>query len=105
MESTADKDVFTTGEVAKILRCSHQSIIRAFDRGLFKGWRVPGSKFRRIPREELIRFMGENGYEGPTMKLEPLSLRTQRLEKTLRSIINMKHASLMRKAAGEALEL
>ena len=105
MESTADKDVFTTGEVAKILHCSLQSIIRAFDKGTIKGWRVPGSSFRRIPRDEVLRFIRESGYEGTGLDLEPASLRTQRLESTLRSISNMEHASLMRKAAREALKL
>jgi len=53
----ADKKVFTTGEAARICGVSQQTIIRCFDRGRLQGFRVPGSKFRRIPREELIRFM------------------------------------------------
>jgi DNA-binding response OmpR family regulator len=40
---------------------SQQTIIRCFDRGRLTGFRVPGSKFRRIPRAELLRFMRENG--------------------------------------------
>ena len=39
---------------------SQQTIIRCFDSGRLQGFRVPGSKFRRIPRAELIRFMKEN---------------------------------------------
>lgn len=45
------KSVFTTGEAAKICKVSQQTIIRCFDNGQLKGFRVPGSKFRRIPRE------------------------------------------------------
>jgi DNA-binding response OmpR family regulator len=36
-------------------------VIRCFDSGRLRGFRVPGSKFRRIPREALIQFMKENG--------------------------------------------
>lgn len=55
------KEVFTTGEAAKICKVSQQTIIRCFDNGQLKGFRVPGSKFRRIPREVLYRFMRDNG--------------------------------------------
>lgn len=54
------KQVFTTGEAAAICKVSQQTIIRCFDSGRLNGFRVPGSKFRRIPRAELIRFMREN---------------------------------------------
>jgi excisionase family DNA binding protein len=54
------KDLFTTGEAAEICRVSQQTIIRCFDSGRLKGFRVPGSKFRRIPRASLIRFMRDN---------------------------------------------
>lgn len=57
----ADKRVFTTGEAAEVCNVSQQTIIRCFDSGRLQGFRVPGSRFRRIPREELIRFMKENG--------------------------------------------
>lgn len=60
--------VFTTGEAAELCRVSQQTIIRCFDAGRISGFRVPGSKFRRIPRDELIRFMRENDI--PTGALE-----------------------------------
>ena len=56
----AKKAVFTTGEVAEVCKVSQQTVIRCFDSGRLKGFRVPGSKFRRIPRESLIQFMKEN---------------------------------------------
>ncbi|MDE0936686.1 MAG: response regulator [Pirellulales bacterium] len=62
------KTVFTTGEAAKICKVSQQTIIRCFDNGSLKGFRVPGSRFRRIPRELLYSFMKENGI--PTDALE-----------------------------------
>lgn len=56
----ATKQVFTTGEAAEICKVSQQTIIRCFDSGRLQGFRVPGSRFRRIPRSELIRFMRDN---------------------------------------------
>src|SRR5215208_3858123 len=55
------KTVFTTGEAAEICKVSQQTIIRCFDSGRLKGFRVPGSRFRRIPKEALLAFMKENG--------------------------------------------
>jgi len=54
------KDLFTTGEAADVCKVSQQTIIRCFDAGRLKGFRVPGSKFRRIPRQSLVNFMKEN---------------------------------------------
>ena len=65
---TTMKTVFTTGEAAKICKVSQQTIIRCFDSGQLRGFRVPGSRFRRIPREALYRFMKENNI--PTDALE-----------------------------------
>jgi two-component system, OmpR family, response regulator len=67
-ENLATKQIFTTGEAADICKISQQTIIRCFDSGRLKGFRVPGSRFRRIPREELLRFMRENNI--PTDLLE-----------------------------------
>lgn len=53
----AEKKIFTTGEAAAVCKVSQQTIIRCFDSGRLGGFRVPGSKFRRIPRAELIKFM------------------------------------------------
>ena len=60
MSNLRHKSVFTTGEAAEICGLSQQTIIRCFDNGQLGGFRVPGSKFRRIPRENLIRFMREH---------------------------------------------
>jgi excisionase family DNA binding protein len=62
------KTVFTTGEAARICKVSQQTIIRCFDNGTLKGFRVPGSRFRRIPRDQLFAFMKDNGI--PTDALE-----------------------------------
>lgn len=62
------KQVFTTGEAAEVCKVSQQTIIRCFDSGRLHGFRVPGSRFRRIPRVELLRFMKANDI--PTDVLE-----------------------------------
>ena len=54
------KTVFTTGEAAEVCKVSQQTIIRCFDSGRLKGFRVPGSRFRRIPRDALLAFMKDN---------------------------------------------
>jgi len=62
---------FTTGEAAKICNVSQQTIIRCFDSGALKGFRVPGSRFRRIPRDILYRFMKDSDI--PTDGFEQVS--------------------------------
>ena len=54
------KDLYTTGEAAEVCRISQQTIIRCFDAGRLEGFRVPGSRFRRIPRQSLVKFMKDN---------------------------------------------
>lgn len=54
------KELFTTGQAAEICKVSQQTIIRCFDSGRLDGFRIPGSKFRRIPRQSLVKFMRDN---------------------------------------------
>ena len=61
MTDLSSKKIFTTGEVARICKVSQQTVIRCFDKGRLSGFRVPGSRFRRIPREALVAFMKANG--------------------------------------------
>ena len=51
------KNVLTTGDVAKICNVAPRTVSKWFDNGQLKGYRIPGSKDRRIPVNELIRFM------------------------------------------------
>jgi len=52
-----EKDVLTTGEVAKICNVAPRTVSKWFDSGQLQGYRIPGSKDRRIPVAELYRFM------------------------------------------------
>ncbi|MBX3364105.1 MAG: response regulator [Phycisphaeraceae bacterium] len=56
-----DKDVLTTGEVARICNVAPRTVSKWFDTGQLKGYRIPGSKDRRIPMSELVRFMRQHG--------------------------------------------
>lgn len=51
------KDILTTGEVAKICNVAPRTVSKWFDSGQLRGYRIPGSKDRRIPVNSLIRFM------------------------------------------------
>ncbi len=53
--------VFTTGQVAKICKVAPRTVSKWFDSGRLKGYRIPGSQDRRIPREYLIKFIKEHG--------------------------------------------
>jgi excisionase family DNA binding protein len=55
------KDVFTTGEIARICRAAPRTVSKWIDAGHLKGYRLPGSNDRRVPVENLIRFLKERG--------------------------------------------
>ncbi|MCC6424410.1 MAG: response regulator [Phycisphaerales bacterium] len=61
MGMTKVKDVLTTGEVAKICNVAPRTVSKWFDSGALHGYRIPGSKDRRIPLNQLIRFMKQHG--------------------------------------------
>jgi excisionase family DNA binding protein len=56
-----EKEVLTTGEVAKICNVAPRTVSKWFDSGSLKGYRIPGSRDRRIPVSELIKFMKAHG--------------------------------------------
>jgi len=62
------KDVLTTGQVAQICNVAPRTVTKWFDSGRLKGYRIPGSRDRRIPTAELIRFM--KAHDIPTDELE-----------------------------------
>ncbi len=53
--------VFTTGQVARICRVAPRTVSKWFDSGQLRGYRIPGSRDRRIPVEHLVRFMRKHG--------------------------------------------
>lgn len=55
------KQVFTTGQVARICHVAARTVGKWFDSGRLAGYRVPGSRDRRIPRDSLVRFLRAHG--------------------------------------------
>ena len=58
------KNVLTTGDVAKICNVAPRTVSKWFDSGQLRGYRIPGSKDRRIPLSELMRFMKAHNIPG-----------------------------------------
>ena len=50
-------NVLTTGDVARICRVAPRTVQKWFDTGLLKGYRIPGSRDRRITIAELKCFI------------------------------------------------
>ncbi|MCD6365143.1 MAG: helix-turn-helix domain-containing protein, partial [Planctomycetes bacterium] len=57
MEYANGKAVLTTGQVAKICHVAPRTVSKWFDTGQLRGYRIPGSRDRRIPVEHLEAFM------------------------------------------------
>lgn len=55
------QDVLTTGQVAKLCNVAPRTVSKWFDSGQLRGYRIPGSKDRRIPLDQLVRFMKAYG--------------------------------------------
>lgn len=56
-----DREVFTTGEAAKLCNVTIRTVIRWIDTGALHGYKVPGGRDRRVPRDQLINFMRAHG--------------------------------------------
>lgn len=57
----SQKHVLTTGDVARICNVAPRTVSKWFDTGQLRGYRIPGSKDRRIPKDQLLRFMRTHG--------------------------------------------
>jgi len=53
--------VLSSGEVAQICHVAPRTAQKWIDAGLLKGYRIPGSRDRRVPVEEMVRFMKHHG--------------------------------------------
>jgi excisionase family DNA binding protein len=56
-----EKDVYTTGEVARMCNVTIRTVIKWFETGELKGYKIPGSRDRRIPKENLVVFARKHG--------------------------------------------
>ena len=64
------KNVYTTGDVSRICNVTIRTVIKWFDSGELKGFKIPNSRDRRIPRENLIEFMTKHGIPLNRLDLE-----------------------------------
>lgn len=67
--------IYTSGQVAKICKVAPRTVTKWFDSGRLKGYRIPGSQDRRIPREYLIKFIKEHGMPMPEELIEKSSIK------------------------------
>ncbi len=61
MRTAYRKEVLTTGEVARICHVAPRTVSKWFDSGQLRGYRIPGSRDRRIPLPQLVAFMRAHG--------------------------------------------
>jgi excisionase family DNA binding protein len=67
------KEVLTTGEVAKLCHVTIRTVIKWFEKGHLKGYKIPGSRDRRFARADVLQFMKEHGIPLTDRDLEPSS--------------------------------
>jgi excisionase family DNA binding protein len=65
------KGYYTTSQAAKICSISHRTVAKLFDAGVIKGYRLPGSGFRRIPEKELLSFIASCGMPASGVQAQP----------------------------------
>lgn len=62
------KDAYTTGEIAKLCNVTINTVVKWFETGVLKGYKLPSSGARRIKRTELLEFMRKHNI--PTDAIE-----------------------------------
>ena len=68
-----EKNVLTTGDVARICNVVPETVAKWFDSGLLKGYKLPDSKDRRILPEDFIEFLKEHNMPYVEAVLEEFS--------------------------------
>ena len=59
------RKTLTTGELAKAFEVAPRTASKWIDRGLIRGYRIPGSRDRRVTKEEAKAFAKRNGMPEP----------------------------------------
>lgn len=55
-----EREVFTTGEVARLCHVTPKTVIRWIDAGRLKAFKIPNSRDRRVQRADLLAFMRDH---------------------------------------------
>lgn len=63
MTVSRHRDLLTTSEVARACHVSATQVRRWVDTGLLAATRMPGSKHRRVRRNDLVAFMKQHGLD------------------------------------------
>jgi excisionase family DNA binding protein len=89
MATTFHKEVLTTGEVARLCHVAPRTVSKWFDTGKLRGYRIPGSRDRRIPIAQVQAFMRAHGipmdaFDGGTCRVLVLGGEDQPLWQALR---------------------
>ena len=61
MKKYCDTDVLTTGDVSRIACVAPRTVSKWFDSGVLGGYRIPGSKDRRMPVSVVRAFLRKHG--------------------------------------------
>ena len=65
------KYVFTTGEVARLLKVTTNTVSKWFDAGFIKGFTHPGSTTRRVSKEDLDKFIKKHDIPLKRLQKDP----------------------------------
>jgi excisionase family DNA binding protein len=71
MQTVQQKAVYTTGEVARICHVAPRTVSKWVDSGQLRGYRIPGSRDRRIPAEHLWAFLRAHGIPAEPLAAGP----------------------------------
>lgn len=63
--SIETKELFTTGDIAKLCRVAPRTVSKWIDGGRLPGFRLPGSKDRRVEPGKFAKFLREHGMDVP----------------------------------------
>ena len=95
------KNVLTTGDVAKICHVAPRTVSKWFDNGQLRGYRIPGSKDRRIPVSELVRFMKIHNM--PTSELAVGNIRVLIADSNVKTALSL--ADILRSKADYEVQI
>lgn len=70
-----DRKVLTTGQIARACGVAARTVTKWFDAGRFPGgFRIPGSRDRRVPREGVLAFLAAHGMPVPDSLGPPVAM-------------------------------
>ena len=65
-----EKEVYTTGEIAKFLKTTTNTVVKWFDEGHLSGYTFPGTRTRRILKDSFLEFCEKNDIPFERMQRE-----------------------------------